>query len=124
MKLNALDHVNIITNDLDGTCRFFMELFGLDVRDGPAPFPPEQVQWLYDDQDRAVFHINSKEMTQAFRRDTKPGPTTGAIHHVALDCSDHLAFITKHPLLINGLQLQILPVIYTYKVFPCGLNAM
>ena len=95
MKVNALDHVNIITDDLDGTCRFFVELFGFDVRDGPAPLPPEMVQWLYDEQDRAIFHINSKDMAQAFERETNSGSTTGAIHHVALDCSDHLAFIAR-----------------------------
>lgn len=95
MKLNALDHVNIITDDLAGTTRFFVELFDLDVRDGPEPLPTEHVQWLYDDSGRAIFHINSREMQQAYRRETKPGPMTGAIHHVALDCSDHKAFIAR-----------------------------
>lgn len=95
MKLNALDHVNIITNDLEGTVRFFVELFDLDVRDGPEPLPPEHVQWLYDDSGRAIFHINSNEMQQAYRRETETGPTTGAIHHVALDCSGHQAFIAR-----------------------------
>lgn len=95
MKLNALDHVNIITDDLAGTTRFFVELFDLDVRDGPEPLPPEHVQWLYDDSGRAIFHINSKEMQQAYRRETQSGPATGAIHHVALDCSDHKAFIAR-----------------------------
>lgn len=95
MKVNALDHVNIITDDLEGTCRFYVDLFDLDVRDGPEPLPPEHVQWLYDAQDRAIFHINSKGMNQAFQRETQSGPTTGAIHHVALDCSDHKAFMAK-----------------------------
>jgi catechol 2,3-dioxygenase-like lactoylglutathione lyase family enzyme len=95
MKLNALDHVNIITGDLEGTVRFFVELFDLDVRDGPEPLPPEHVQWLYDDSGRAIFHINSKVMQQAYRRETETGPTTGAIHHVALDCSGHQAFIAR-----------------------------
>lgn len=95
MKLNALDHVNIITDDLQGTVRFFVEMFDLDVRDGPEPLPPEHVQWLYDDSGRAIFHINSKEMQQAYRRETEAGPTTGAIHHVALDCSGHQAFIVR-----------------------------
>ena len=49
MKLNALDHVNIITDDLAGTTRFFVDLFDLDVRDGPGPLPPAHVQWLYDE---------------------------------------------------------------------------
>lgn len=95
MKVNALDHVNIIADDLIDTARFFVEIFGLDVRDGPEPLPPEHVQWLYDDSGRAVFHINSKNFRQAFQRETQSGPTTGAIHHVALDCSDHKAFISK-----------------------------
>ncbi len=95
MKLNALDHVNIITDNLEGTVRFFVELFDLDVRDAPEPLPPEHVQWLYDDSGRAIFHINSKEMQQAYRRETETGPTTGAIHHVALDCSDHKAFSAR-----------------------------
>ena len=95
MKVNALDHVNIITDDLAGTTHFFADMFGLDVRDGPQPLPPEQVQWLYDGEGRAIFHINSKDMPQAFKRETQSGPTTGAIHHVALDCSDHKAFIGK-----------------------------
>lgn len=95
MKLNALDHVNIITDDLEGTARFFVEMFDLDVRNGPEPLPPELVQWLYDDSGRAIFHINSKDMQQSFKRETRSGPTTGAIHHVALDCSDHEAFIAR-----------------------------
>ena len=95
MKINALDHVNIITDDLEGTARFFVDIFDLDLRDGPEPLPPELVQWLYDDNDRAIFHINAKGMQQAFERDTKSGPMTGAIHHVALDCSDHKAFIAR-----------------------------
>lgn len=95
MKLNALDHVNIITDDLQGTARFFVEMFDLDVRNGPAHMQPKHVQWLYDDSGRAIFHINSSDKPQSVPRTTKSGPTTGAIHHVALDCSDHQGFIAR-----------------------------
>lgn len=71
MKVNALDHVNIITDDLQGTARFFVDVFGLDVRDAPAPLLPELAQWLYDDSGRAIFHINATEMQQAFNRPTR-----------------------------------------------------
>ena len=37
MQVNALDHVNIITDNLDGTCTFYAELLGLDRRDAPPP---------------------------------------------------------------------------------------
>ncbi|MEO7786863.1 MAG: VOC family protein [Sphingomicrobium sp.] len=94
MHVNALDHVNIITADLDATVKFYTRLLGLDRRDAPAPLRPDQAQWMYDAQGRAIFHINSIDMTRAFDRDVTPGPT-GAIHHVALNCSDYPAAIAR-----------------------------
>ena len=86
MRVNALDHVNIFTEDMAGTTRFYAELLDLDVRNGPPPSKPEQVQWVYDLQDRPIFHINARGVPQSFPRDCPPGPT-GPIHHVALNCS-------------------------------------
>ena len=37
MQVQALDHVNVITGDLEGTCAFYHELLGLERRDGPPP---------------------------------------------------------------------------------------
>ena len=88
MKVNALDHVNIITEDLEGTTRFFAEVFGLERRDGPAPLTPQNAQWMYDDAGRAILHINSLDCPRTFQREVAPGPT-GSIHHVALNCSGH-----------------------------------
>jgi catechol 2,3-dioxygenase-like lactoylglutathione lyase family enzyme len=86
MRVNALDHVNIFTTDLAGSARFYTELFDLTVRNGPAPLSPETVQWVYDDQDRPIIHLNSYGAPQAFQRECAPGPT-GPIHHVALNCT-------------------------------------
>ena len=86
MKVNAIDHVNIIVEDLDATATFYAEVLGLDRRDGPAPLPPTQVQWMYDDAGRPVVHINSLGCPRAYDRDVSAGPT-GAIHHIALNCS-------------------------------------
>ena len=55
MKVEALDHVNIITDDLDGTARFYAELLGLERRDGPPPLTPLTAQWMYDDAGRAII---------------------------------------------------------------------
>lgn len=95
MKVNALDHINIVTDDLAGTVRFFVDIFGLDVRDAPPPLPPEQFQWLYDESNRAIFHIVSKAAKQAYPRETPMGGLTGAIHHVALSCSGYETFTEK-----------------------------
>lgn len=89
MRVNALDHVNIITDDMAGTTGFYADLLDLEVRDGPPPFKPEEVQWLFDSAGRAIIHVNRVGAFQVFPRESKPGPATGAVHHVAFDCSGH-----------------------------------
>ena len=86
MRVNALDHVNIITADLDGTARFYAELFGLERRNAPPPLTPDNAQWMYDGAGRAIIHINHVDCPRLFDRPIEPGPT-GALHHVALNCS-------------------------------------
>lgn len=86
MHVNFLDHVNIVTDDLAGTARFYAELFDLEVRDGPPPSRPDQVRWVYDGTGRAIVHLNARGAFQVFKRDARSGPTTGAVHHVALNC--------------------------------------
>jgi len=84
MQVEALDHVNIITDDLDGTARFYEELLGLERRDAPPPLTPETATWMYDAEDRGIIHINSLDCIRAYDREVTPGDLTGALHHVAL----------------------------------------
>jgi len=88
MRVEALDHVNIITADLEGSVRFYTALFGLEPRDGPPPLTHENARWMYDVAGRAVIHINSLECPRAYDREVRAGPT-GALHHVALKCSGY-----------------------------------
>ena len=88
MKVNALDHVNIITTDLDGTATFFTELLGLVRRNAPQPMTPNQAQWMCDDSGRPIVHLNSVDCPRTFAREVEAGPT-GSIHHVALNCSGY-----------------------------------
>jgi catechol 2,3-dioxygenase-like lactoylglutathione lyase family enzyme len=92
MTVNALDHFNIIAEDIDATARFYADILGLDRRDGPPGLPPHQVQWMYDGQGRAIVHINSVDCPRAYDRAVAPGPT-GAVHHIALNCSGFDAMI-------------------------------
>lgn len=89
MKVEALDHVNIITDNLDGTARFYAELLGLERRDGPPPLTPTTAQWMYDEAGRAIIHINSLDCVRAYDREITPGDLTGALHHVALRLSGY-----------------------------------
>ena len=104
MKVNALDHVNIITPDLVGTARFYAEVFGLERRNGPPPLTPDNAQWMYDDAGRAIFHINSVDCPRTFEREVAPGPT-GSIHHVALACSGYDDMIAR--LDARGMDRQV-----------------
>lgn len=94
MRVNALDHVNIITSDLAGTTRFYVELLGLEARNGPPPLTPQNAQWLYDAGGRAIVHINTLAAPRHFDRDMTPGPT-GALHHVALNCGGYDATLDR-----------------------------
>lgn len=103
MTVIALDHVNIITEDLDGTATFFAEIFGLERRDGPPPLSPAMAQWMFDQSGRPIVHLNSVDCPRAYPREVTPGPT-GALHHVALSCSGFDAMIAK--LEARGLPCQ------------------
>ena len=104
MKVNALDHVNIIAADLDGTARFYAEVFGLERRNGPPPLTPDNAQWMFDDAGRAIFHINSIDCPRTFAREVAPGPT-GSIHHVALNCSGYSEMTAR--LDARGMERQV-----------------
>jgi catechol 2,3-dioxygenase-like lactoylglutathione lyase family enzyme len=88
MPAIALDHVNIMTDRLDETCSFYTALFDLDRRDGPLQMPPDQVQWLYDGEGRAIFHINAEGFGGVHAVAGPPQSPTGHINHVALTCPD------------------------------------
>jgi len=95
MKVEALDHVNIITDDLDGTAAFYSDLLGLERRDAPPPLTPQTATWMYDAEDRAIIHINSLDCIRAYDREITPGALTGALHHVALRLSGYEETIAR-----------------------------
>ena len=88
MRVEALDHVNIITADLEGTACFYAELLELEPRDAPPPLTHANARWLYDASGRAILHLNSRECPRAYEREVHPGPT-GSLHHVALRCAGY-----------------------------------
>ena len=94
MHVNALDHVNIVTDDLDGTAAFYAALLDLDRRNAPPPLTPDNAQWMYDAAGRAILHINSRNAPSAFTRPIVAGPT-GAIHHVALNCTGYTESLAR-----------------------------
>jgi catechol 2,3-dioxygenase-like lactoylglutathione lyase family enzyme len=88
MRVNRLDHVNIQTKRLAETVRFYADVLDLEADDPPPPLDPAEVQWMFDADRRAIFHLSTPGSLNAVE-DVNIGEDTGAVHHVALDCSGH-----------------------------------
>jgi catechol 2,3-dioxygenase-like lactoylglutathione lyase family enzyme len=123
MKVNALDHINIITADLSDTARFYAEVFSLEARDAPPPLTPETAQWMYDDAGRAILHINSLDCRRTYEREVAPGPT-GSIHHVALNCSGHDEVIARLDARGMDYQCNLVAAVGLRQVFTMDPNGV
>ncbi len=123
MKVNALDHVNIITADLDGTCDFYAELLSLERRDAPPPLTPQTAQWMYDEAGRPILHINSLDCIRTYDREVAPGPT-GSIHHVALNCSGYDDVMARLNARDMDHQVNIIEAIGLRQVFTQDPNGV
>jgi catechol 2,3-dioxygenase-like lactoylglutathione lyase family enzyme len=123
MRVNALDHVNIITADLDGTARFYAELFGLERRDAPPPLTSDNAQWMHDAAGRAIVHVNSVDCPRFFERDITPGPT-GALHHVALNCSGYEEIIGRLNARGFDYRVNVVEAISLRQVFTLDPNGV
>ena len=91
MPTAALDHVNIQTTRLTDTVRFFADVLELAASDPPPPLDPALVQWMFDDNGRAIFHLTTPGSIGSYNESAD----TGAVHHVALDCSGHDAMVAR-----------------------------
>jgi catechol 2,3-dioxygenase-like lactoylglutathione lyase family enzyme len=123
MKVNALDHINIITADLDGTCDFYAELLSLERRDAPPPLTPQTAQWMYDEAGRPILHINSLDCVRTYDREVAPGPT-GSIHHVALNCSGYDDVMARLNARDMDHQVNIIEAIGLRQVFTQDPNGV
>ncbi|WP_066557260.1 VOC family protein [Croceicoccus bisphenolivorans] len=88
MRVETLDHVNIVTGDLAGTVSFYRDVLGLEQRDPPEPLQPDLVQWLCDAGGRPIFHlVDRARMDRKGPYANKLGGQTGSVDHVALNCT-------------------------------------
>jgi 4-hydroxyphenylpyruvate dioxygenase-like putative hemolysin len=123
VKVNALDHINIITAELGGTACFYAELFDLEIRNAPPPLTPDNAQWMYDDAGRAIIHINSLDCPRTYEREVSPGPT-GSIHHIALNCSGYDDVIARLDGKAMDYQVNLVSAIGLRQVFTMDPNGV
>ena len=94
MTVNALDHINIQTVALADTVRFFADVLDLRAGDPPPGLDPARIQWMFDGAGRALFHLSTSGSLLG-GTGGEIGRDTGALHHVALDCSGHAGMIER-----------------------------
>ncbi|HWW63774.1 MAG TPA: VOC family protein [Sphingomonadaceae bacterium] len=87
----GLDHVNLETTDLSGSVAFYRDVIGLEVRDPPG-LDPARVQWMHDERGHAIIHLSTAGSLLG-EKGHERGRETGAVHHVALDCTGHDAMV-------------------------------
>ena len=90
----SLDHVNIQTEKLDETVAFYRDVIALRAGNPPPPLDPALVQWMFDAEGRAIFHLSAPGALVGTRVINK-GADTGAVHHVALSCKGHDPMVEK-----------------------------
>jgi catechol 2,3-dioxygenase-like lactoylglutathione lyase family enzyme len=123
VKVNALDHINIITAELGGTAHFYAELLDLEIRNAPPPLTPDNAQWMYDNAGRAIVHINSLDCPRTYEREVSPGPT-GSIHHIALNCSGYDDIIARLVGKEMDYQVNLVAAIGLRQVFTMDPNGV
>ncbi len=122
MIVERLDHVNIITDRLTETARFYAELLDLEERDGPPPMKPDQVRWMFDSSDQAILHINAVDFPRVYDRAVAPGAETGAIHHVALRCGEFETVKARLDARKADFQVNDVPSIGLKQIFTTDPN--
>lgn len=84
MPIDGLDHVNIVTRDIEATVGFYKAVLDLQDAELPAIASESVVRWLADGTGQPILHVQ-----QFDSRRHAPGllaSGTGPIDHVALQC--------------------------------------
>lgn len=79
--IQRIGHINIQTDRLEETMRFYEALFDLVPSEPPMTLSSPTV-WLFDRDGRALIHLSTPMAGKPAARGE------GALNHVALDCAD------------------------------------
>ena len=115
MAVNGLDHINIQTRALADTVRFFADVLDLAPGNPPPGLDPARIQWMFDGSGRPLFHLSTPG--SLLSTGESEGPGTGALHHVALDCSGYGAMIERLESLGIAYRSVELPSVDLKQVF-------
>lgn len=108
MLIDAIDHINIITDDLDQTVDFYERVLGLRRGEYPGAAMGWSGAWMFDLSNNPAVQLTVKPPESDFGAGHVPGAVTGAVHHLAFRCRDFEA--ARKRLNEIGIEYQIVDV--------------
>lgn len=91
MAVHGIDHINIRTSNMAATLAFLKSVLGINPQPVNGLRSMDKVAWVCDDDGRAIIHVVRSDIPNAPGEPVpaQAGPGSGAIHHVALNCSNY-----------------------------------
>lgn len=87
MTINGIDHVNLLTDDLETSAAFYEQVLGLSRSAIPLRTGGLRGVWLRDDDGRTVVHLIDRTSAPDRYPGHQPGASTNGFHHVAFACT-------------------------------------
>ncbi len=85
MRVEGINHVNIVAADIDRTIRFYEDVLGMQAREIPVAPAGFGGRWIYDEQDQPIVHVQQYNAERHGPLDESG--STGRIDHIAMTCS-------------------------------------
>jgi catechol 2,3-dioxygenase-like lactoylglutathione lyase family enzyme len=106
MPVKGFNHLNIRTPNFAQSAAFMAEVLGMSVVPVPGQTSIAKAAWILDADGMAVIHMASADIPYAKEeRLPQVAPRgSGAIHHVALTCTDFAAM--KARLTVRGIAFR------------------
>ncbi|MFC0687106.1 VOC family protein [Novosphingobium clariflavum] len=89
MAVSGIDHVNVLTDDLEATARFYEDVLGLSRSPNPTVAVHIAGYWMRDGEGNAVVHLVDRTTARGRYDAYRPGEPTNALHHFALRCAGY-----------------------------------
>lgn len=105
MTTSGIDHVNILTDDLEATVAFYEVVLELTRGTSPATAMGIQGAWMLDALGAAIVHLIGNEPGLKLGAGRSPGQSTNAVHHVAFRCDGFDA--AKARIVQSGLEFHV-----------------
>ncbi|AIT80739.1 VOC family protein [Novosphingobium pentaromativorans] len=86
MRVIGIDHINILTDDLELTATFYEDVLGLTRSENPAIASGIAGYWMRDATGAPIVHLIDRGTVSGRYDAYRPGELTNALHHVALRC--------------------------------------